>query len=38
MEPFFGQLGLAMALGLGAVGSVLGVAAAGTSQQHLTAV
>ena len=29
MEAFFGQLGLAMALGLGAVGSALGVGAVG---------
>jgi len=28
MEPFFGQLGLALALGLGALGSALGIAAA----------
>jgi V/A-type H+-transporting ATPase subunit K len=29
MAPFFGQLGLAMALGLGALGSALGIGAAG---------
>ncbi|MDY6913330.1 MAG: V-type ATP synthase subunit K [Planctomycetota bacterium] len=29
MEPFFGQLGLALSLGLGALGSALGIAAAG---------
>ena len=29
MEPFFGQLGLALALGLGALGSALGIGAAG---------
>jgi len=29
MAPFFGQLGLALALGLGAVGSALGICAAG---------
>jgi len=29
MEAFFGQLGLAMALGLGALGSALGIGAAG---------
>lgn len=29
MAPFFGQLGLALALGLGAVGSALGISAAG---------
>ena len=29
MAPFFGQLGLALALGMGAVGSALGISAAG---------
>ena len=29
MAPFFGQLGLALALGMGAVGSALGIGAAG---------
>jgi V/A-type H+-transporting ATPase subunit K len=29
MAPFFGQLGLALALGLGALGSALGIGAAG---------